>query len=142
MVFDPAGYIPAHPMSFVMLLSEKLASFAPHLSVDFLTEVSTSLTREKLAIPQKLSCLQYMSPWIKNLNKFSNPASELYDSTTKLRDCFKALVELTLREQDVCFIFVHIDTDNDSFLDLPHDPTTHLDRNWQTRQRQYEHSSG
>lgn len=57
---------------------------------------------EKAHIPQRVACLQYMSPWIKNLSHCTNPTNELYEpSGAKFRDCVRVLIELTLADQQV-----------------------------------------
>ena len=95
-----AVFIPGRAGPFVTQLSEKLASHAAHLSLDFLTEVSAGM--EKAPVSQRVACLQYMSPWIKNLSHFTNPTNELYESSgAKFRDCVRVLIELTLADQEV-----------------------------------------
>jgi hypothetical protein len=60
-----AGFVPGDPISFVFHLSDKLAEFAPQLTVDFVHEVSAAMTgMDRSAMAQRISCLQYMSPWI------------------------------------------------------------------------------
>lgn len=81
-------------------LSEKLADFAPQLTLDFIHEVSASLKivgKEALASGQCSTCIYYMSPWIKNLAHFVNPAHNLYErSGARLRDCVRTLAELAV----------------------------------------------
>lgn len=89
-----------------MQLSERIADFAPQLTLDFISEVSAAMnTMEKSAITQvsqRLGCLQYLSPWIKNLAQFSNPTSPLYErSGARLRDCIRVLCGLSLTFPEV-----------------------------------------
>lgn len=98
-----AGFIPGDPGAFVVQLSEHLADFAPALTLDFISEVSAGMPQmEKTAIAQRINCLYYMSPWIKNLARFPNPTSPLFErSGTRLRDCIRVLTDLTVAEPEV-----------------------------------------
>ncbi|KDQ64130.1 hypothetical protein JAAARDRAFT_118551 [Jaapia argillacea MUCL 33604] len=99
-----AGFVPAHPTTFVLNLSERLASHVPHLTLDFFSEVAAGM--DKGGVAQKIFCLQYMSPWVKNLSHFPNPASPYYEhSGARLRDCVRLLVELTITEHELDALF-------------------------------------
>jgi hypothetical protein len=93
-----AGFIPGDPFAFVIQLSEQLAEFAPQLTLDFIHEICAAMTTmDKAAVAQRISCLHYLSPWIRNLSQFANPTSALYDkSGTRLRDCVRTLADLSL----------------------------------------------
>ncbi|TFK24729.1 hypothetical protein FA15DRAFT_406917 [Coprinopsis marcescibilis] len=93
-----AGFIPGDPFTFVTSLSEKLSEFAPQLTLDFIHEVTAAMTSmEKSAVAQRISCLHYMSPWIKNLPAFANPTSPYFEkSGARLRDCIRTLSDLSL----------------------------------------------
>jgi neurofibromin 1 len=84
-----AGFIPGDPSTFVVQLSERLAEFAPELTLDFMSEVSTAMaSMDRSAVAQRINSLRYMSPWVKNLVHFPNPTSPLYErSGAGLRDC-------------------------------------------------------
>ena len=87
-------------MTAVTQLSEKLATFAPELTLDFISQVCLELV--KSSVLRKAICLQYMNPWIKNLNKFCDPTDKLYElSGARLRDCIKNLIEVTVHDRDV-----------------------------------------
>lgn len=87
-------------MTAVTQLSEKLATFAPELTLDFISQVCLELV--KSSVLRKAICLQYMNPWIKNLNKFCDPTDKLYElSGARLRDCIKNLIEVTVQDRDV-----------------------------------------
>ncbi|KAG6849386.1 hypothetical protein H0H93_008893 [Arthromyces matolae] len=96
-----AGFIPGDPTAFVVQLSEKIAAFAPQLTLDFIPEVGAAMnSMDKTA--QRISCIQYMSPWIKNLTLFSNPTSKQYDrSGARLRDCIRNLADLGVNYPDI-----------------------------------------
>jgi hypothetical protein len=86
--------------NLVAQLSERLAMHSPKLTLDFLSEVA--LTMGKTSVQQRLHCLKYMCPWIKNLTHFTEPTSPHYDhSSARLRDCIRALIELTLADKEV-----------------------------------------
>lgn len=95
-----AVFIPGHPGPFVTQLSEKLALFAPHLTLDFINEVAAGM--DKTSVSQRINCLQYMGPWVKNLSLFVDPANRLFEhSATKFRDCIRVLIDLTLADHEV-----------------------------------------
>ncbi|KAH8118768.1 hypothetical protein DFH11DRAFT_1839273 [Phellopilus nigrolimitatus] len=97
------GFIPGRPMVVVTQLSEKLSVFAPELTLDFISQVCLEL--DKAASTQKGICLIYLNPWIKNFNKFCDPTNKLYElSGARLRDCIRLLLDLTVRDVEVCHI--------------------------------------
>ena len=58
---------------------------------------------DKAGIAQRINCLQYMSPWVRNLAHFCNPSSPLYEhSGARLRDCIRTLIDLTIADLEVC----------------------------------------
>ncbi|KDR84288.1 hypothetical protein GALMADRAFT_87191 [Galerina marginata CBS 339.88] len=97
-VAPKAGFISGDPVAFVANLSEKLAEFAPQLTLDFIHEVSAAMTSmDKNSVSQRIGCLQYMSPWIQNLSHFANSTHTLYErSGARLRDCIRTLSDLSL----------------------------------------------
>jgi hypothetical protein len=100
---DVAGFIPEDPSTFVVLLSDRLARFASHLTLDFITEVSSGM--EKATPAQRITCLQYLSPWMPNLAKYCDPANALYEhSGARLRDAIRLLVDLTTADHGVSSI--------------------------------------
>jgi neurofibromin 1 len=88
-------------------LSERLAEFAPELTLDFISEASAGMEKvgekgEKASAALQINCLQYMSPWIKNLAHFPNPTSPQYEhSGARLRDCIRVLSDLTVSNTEV-----------------------------------------
>ncbi|KAG6919754.1 hypothetical protein DXG01_001588 [Tephrocybe rancida] len=100
-VASKAGFIPGDPTAFVVQLSEKIAAFAPQLTLDFIPEVGAAMnSMDKTA--QRISCIQYMSPWIKNLTLFSNPTSKQFErSGARLRDCVRNLADLAVNYPDI-----------------------------------------
>jgi hypothetical protein len=95
-----AGFIPEDPSTFVIRLSSRLAHFASHLTLDFITEVCSRM--DKATAAQRINCLQYLSPWIPNLAKYCDPANPLYEhSGARLRDAIRLLVDLTTSDYGV-----------------------------------------
>src|ERR1700733_404703 len=57
-----AGFIPGDPGAFAVQLSERLADFIPSMTLDFISEVAEGMGD---IVSQRISCLQYLSPWVK-----------------------------------------------------------------------------
>lgn len=104
-VASKAGFIPGDPSHFVVQLSERIAEFAPRLTLDFISEVSATMTMDTRSgnhTGQSIGCLYYLSPWIKNLPHFSNPTSNLHErSGSRLRDCIRGLVDIALTHPEL-----------------------------------------
>ncbi|KAF7432844.1 Ras GTPase activating protein ira2 [Pleurotus ostreatus] len=98
-----AGFVPGDPSAFAVQLSERLAEFAPELTLDFLSEASSTMaTTDKSSLAQRITCLQYMSPWVKNIIHFPNPTSPLYErSGARVRDCIRVLADLTVTDHEI-----------------------------------------
>lgn len=100
--FNTAGFIPGDPSAFVCQLSEKIAAFAPQLTLDFIPEVTAAMIGISKT-SHRISCVHYMGPWIKNLALFSNPTSSLYErSGARLRDCIRELSDMSANYPEVC----------------------------------------
>lgn len=97
--------MPGDPTIFIIELSERLAEFAPQLTLDFISEVAVSMAgMEKTEFIHRISCLRYLSPWIKNLGHMSNPTHPLYErSGSRLRDGICVLADLAVTQPEVCF---------------------------------------
>ncbi|KAL1727572.1 hypothetical protein EV714DRAFT_253754 [Schizophyllum commune] len=92
-----AGFVPGEPTLFARRLSDSMAQFAPQLTLDFISEVSAAMNAMRNSMEHQLSCLLYMSPWVKNLSRFTDPTSPLYDrSTARVRDCIRTLAQLSI----------------------------------------------
>ncbi|KAJ3719315.1 hypothetical protein C8R42DRAFT_777357 [Lentinula raphanica] len=101
LIAPKSGFVPGPLNGFVIDLSSRLARFAPQLTLDFISEVVASMTvseRDKtMQVLQRINCLRYMSPWIKNLELFANPTSPLFErSGARLRDCIRVLTDLSV----------------------------------------------
>ncbi|KAI6130277.1 hypothetical protein EDD16DRAFT_1541379 [Pisolithus croceorrhizus] len=99
-ITSKAGIIPGDIPTFVISLSERLANFAPKLTLDFLNVMASGMDKAKVA--QRINCLQYMSPWVRNLVLFCTPSSPLYEhSGARLRDCIRSLIDLTVADLEI-----------------------------------------
>lgn len=112
--FCTAGFIPGDPVAFVTQLSERIAEFAPQLTLDFISEVSAAMNgMDKTAIAQRINCLEYVSPWVKNLAHFANATSPLYErSGARLRDCIRTLSDLSVNYPEVCLFVIFFTRDS------------------------------
>lgn len=97
------GFVPKDAASFVVELSSSLARLAPHMTLDFISEVAAGLSGlEFSAIAQKTNCPRYLSPWIQNLQVYTNPVHPLYErSGARLRDCIRVLAEMVVTEHEL-----------------------------------------
>lgn len=59
--------IPSNNTIFIKAVSEKLATNEPHLTLEFLEECIQGFQRSTIEL--KHLCLEYMTPWLKNLVK-------------------------------------------------------------------------
>ncbi|KAI6003613.1 hypothetical protein EDD15DRAFT_2567619 [Pisolithus albus] len=99
-ITSKAGIIPGDIPTFVINLSERLANFAPKLTLDFLNVMASGMDKAKVS--QRINCLQYMSPWVRNLVVFCTPSSSLYEhSGARLRDCIRSLIDLTVADLEI-----------------------------------------
>ncbi|CDO69579.1 hypothetical protein BN946_scf184759.g19 [Trametes cinnabarina] len=95
-----AIYINEHFGNALILLSDSLASHAPQLTMDFVSEMCSGMP--KLAVALRAHSLQYLGPWMKNLAAFTEPCSPLYEpSGTRFRDCIRILVDMTTSETEL-----------------------------------------
>ena len=111
LTFLEAGFISGDPTAFVVNLSEKLAEFAPQLTLDFIHEVTAAMISiDNASIFTCINCLQYMSPWIRNLSHFANATHPLYErSGARLRDCIRTLSDLSVAYPKVrCFFCLQV----------------------------------
>ncbi|KAI9331843.1 hypothetical protein BDR26DRAFT_824234, partial [Obelidium mucronatum] len=98
--------IPANDIQYVKLISKKLATAEKYLTLEFLIEFVIGFN--KATVGQKIFCLEYLSPWLKNLVVFTNPtAAENEDKPKldilklKLKSLVKLLIEATVKEVEL-----------------------------------------
>ncbi|KAI0638553.1 hypothetical protein C8Q77DRAFT_1047292 [Trametes polyzona] len=93
-------YISGHAGTFLVSLSDNLASHAPQLTMDFVAEMCGGVS--KLATSQRANCYQYLGPWMKNLALFTDPCSTFYEpSGARFRDCIRMFVDMTAAETEL-----------------------------------------
>ncbi|KAI0329579.1 hypothetical protein GY45DRAFT_1324865 [Cubamyces sp. BRFM 1775] len=93
-------YTTGHAGSYLTLLSDGLSSHSPQLTMDFISELCGGMS--KLSVADRALSLQYLGPWMKNLSRFTEPCSELYEpSGTRFRDCVRMLVDMTTAETEL-----------------------------------------
>ncbi|CAE6451306.1 unnamed protein product [Rhizoctonia solani] len=92
-------FIPANNSAFAAYFSDKLASHAPHLTLDFLSEFAIGFNKATAA--QQVASLNYLHPWVSNLTLFLDPASPLFDpSSGKVRICIRTLIDMTVKNAE------------------------------------------
>ncbi|KAI8614426.1 hypothetical protein BC830DRAFT_1127447 [Chytriomyces sp. MP71] len=94
-------YIPSNDLQFVRNISQKLATTEKSLTLEFLIECVIGFNRSTL--DQKIFCLEYMSPWLRNLSTFTK-----FESTNgvasiplKLKSLIRLLIEATIKETEL-----------------------------------------
>ena len=108
--------IPTNNQYFVTSISTQLSSSQKDLTIEFLLESVIGFSKSKK--DQKLFCLQYMTPWLDNLAGFvkvaqigtetsnlvpsTDIAEKFQDTIQKVKSFLKLLIELTVRETEVC----------------------------------------
>ncbi|EIW67076.1 hypothetical protein TREMEDRAFT_69974 [Tremella mesenterica DSM 1558] len=90
--------IPQNSLSFTFNLSRALAASVPHLTLEFLKEWTIGFV--KASTPQKTACLNYVRPWLGNLEMFSRPSREDGPEAVKqVGDIVRALISITVSER-------------------------------------------
>lgn len=92
-------FIPANNSAFAAYFSDKLATHAPHLTLDFLSEFVRGFN--KATASQQVASLNYLHPWVSNLALFLDPNSELFEaSSNKVRLCIRTLIDMTVKNSE------------------------------------------
>ncbi|CAE6422943.1 unnamed protein product [Rhizoctonia solani] len=92
-------FFPANNSAFAAYFSDKLASHAPHLTLDFLGEFVIGFNKAMSA--QQVASLNYLHPWVSNLTQFLDPTSKLFDpSSGKVRLCIRTLIDMTVKNAE------------------------------------------
>ncbi|KAH7098759.1 hypothetical protein BKA62DRAFT_711739 [Auriculariales sp. MPI-PUGE-AT-0066] len=93
------SFIPSNTAASAIPFCEALAKFSPNLTLDYIYEFCANF--DKLSAGQKAISLQFVTPWIKNLNIFLNPSSTLFDAGKgKLRECLRNLIDITIKDPE------------------------------------------
>jgi hypothetical protein len=95
-------FIPSNNSAFAAYFSDKLASHAPHLTLDFLTEFAIGFNKATAA--QQVASLNYLHPWVSNLASFLDPSSSLFEPSPKVRHCIRTLIDMTVKNSEVRLI--------------------------------------
>jgi hypothetical protein len=87
----------------------KLANSARHLTLEFLIECCIGLSKIQ-GKTLRICCLNYMKPWLTNLNEIYSPGLEfskpsLDPPQQKLKEVLRLLIDLTVNDPEVS-IFV------------------------------------
>ncbi|KAJ3414836.1 Neurofibromin 1 [Chytridiales sp. JEL 0842] len=102
--------IPSFNQGFVLSISEYLAEHEQHLTLEFLIECILGFNKSKRA--QKHFCIQYMTPWLKNLSTFARQIEPIggslegdsvtsQDALQKMRSVLKLLIDMTIKEEEM-----------------------------------------
>jgi neurofibromin 1 len=102
-------------------MNDRLAAHAPELTLDYLTEVLTAA--KHTSEYQRISSVQYLIPWVKNLAFFANPLSDHFDqSGSRIRDVLRLLIDFTAEHVNVCYSSIGPRRCSPLSLDLAIDP--------------------
>ncbi|KAG0178831.1 Ras GTPase activating protein ira2 [Apophysomyces sp. BC1021] len=92
--------IPANSAEFVVGISESLAATETHLTFEFLNECFVGYN--KSSEPMRQLCLNYMSPWLRNLALFTRAMSDDPNrNLMKTKDILRLLIDLTVTRADM-----------------------------------------
>lgn len=89
--------IPSNNTIFIKSVSEKLATNEPHLTLEFLEESIQGFHRSTIEL--KHLCLEYMTPWLKNLIKFCKSNDDL--KKLKVSQILDKLINLTIEQKEM-----------------------------------------
>ncbi|XP_014223009.1 neurofibromin isoform X2 [Trichogramma pretiosum] len=89
--------IPSNNTIFIKNLSETLAANDPHLTLEFLEECIQGFRQSSIEL--KHLCLEYMTPWLKNLVRFHKPCDE--GKRQKVSQILEKLITLTIEEVEM-----------------------------------------
>ncbi|XP_037955193.1 neurofibromin isoform X2 [Teleopsis dalmanni] len=89
--------IPSNNTIFIKSVSEKLATNEPHLTLEFLEESIQGFQRSTIEL--KHLCLEYMTPWLKNLVKFCKSNDEA--KKIKVSQILDKLICLTIEQKEM-----------------------------------------
>ena len=61
-----------------------------------------TMDKERSLRWQKSMCLNYVQPWIRNLARFRDPTSELFDPSEEgVRSVIQMMINITIRDTEV-----------------------------------------
>ncbi|XP_035742449.1 neurofibromin-like isoform X1 [Vespa mandarinia] len=91
--------IPSNNTIFIKHVSETLAANDPHLTLEFLEECIQGFRMSTIEL--KHLCLEYMTPWLKNLVKFYKPNDEGGKRQKQVSQIIDKLITLTIKEVEM-----------------------------------------
>ncbi|KAK0170129.1 hypothetical protein PV328_010729 [Microctonus aethiopoides] len=91
--------IPSNNTIFIKHLSETLAANDPHLTLEFLEECMQGFKVSTIEL--KHLCLEYMTPWLKNLVRFYKPNDEGGKRQKQVSQILVKLITLTIEEVEM-----------------------------------------
>ncbi|CAD6227786.1 GSCOCG00006244001-RA-CDS [Cotesia congregata] len=91
--------IPSNNTIFIKHLSETLAANDPHLTLEFLEECMQGFKVSTIEL--KHLCLEYMTPWLKNLVRFYKPNDEGGKRQKQVTQILEKLITLTIEENEM-----------------------------------------
>lgn len=95
--------VPRNSLVFAQSLSRSLAVNSPQLTLDFIKEWISSFPRS--GIPQQTACVQYIGPWLPNLEAFAKPSRDDAAETVKqVTEIIRGLISLTVSEYTVSLV--------------------------------------
>ena len=98
-LLETAGLcIPSNNTIFIKEVSEKLATNEPHLTLEFLEECIQGFQRSTIEL--KHLCLEYMTPWLRNLVRFCKPSDE-GKRQKQVAHILEKLINLTIEERQM-----------------------------------------
>ncbi|XP_036327650.1 neurofibromin [Rhagoletis pomonella] len=89
--------IPSNNTIFIKSVSEKLATNEPHLTLEFLEECIQGFQRSTIEL--KHLCLEYMTPWLKNLVKFCKSNDDA--KKLKVSQILDKLILVTIEQKEM-----------------------------------------
>ncbi|XP_053968460.1 neurofibromin isoform X3 [Anastrepha ludens] len=89
--------IPSNNTIFIKSVSEKLATNEPHLTLEFLEECIQGFQRSTIEL--KHLCLEYMTPWLKNLVKFCKSNDDA--KKLKVSQILDKLICVTIEQKEM-----------------------------------------
>lgn len=94
--------IPANNTGYITQISEKLANLQPRFTIEFLKECFLGFYKSSTEL--KHLCLEYMGPWLQNLNRLEETQEHVdnaMNTNEQIADIIRMLIDLTFKEQEM-----------------------------------------
>jgi hypothetical protein len=100
LTYRSGSFVPANTSASALPFCDALSKSSTHLTLDYIFEFCVAF--DKLGVGQKTLAMQFVVPWLRNMNAFVNPLSPLFDaSKVKLRECLRFLIDITVKDVEV-----------------------------------------